>query len=263
MNHVSGNKMALLNVNIIELSIESNGRGVLSLVADHEGSLKVAFGRFKESLNAIDGMCRMIDENGDNSLPLISWPSLIGNVTFCCTALAVPGLCDQRFYIFNHAIVYALEGCALHTPLAEPSSIMPYMPYCGAVSPFNIGICYHQLALKRGENEILLQKARILYSKSIEMANAMPSVKVGDDMFMLQLVAHNNGAQIEYSLMDSEAMQRSVSCASDMMQALLSTGWTDKESNKSKSFLLAEQLDEIALNLTAGMITTHTSAPTA
>jgi hypothetical protein len=127
-----------------------------------------------------------------------------------------------------------------------------------------MALTYNQVARQTG-NQRTLQKAGLLYGKVIDMTTAMPSMQVGDDIYMLELVARNNCASIEYALQITGACTESLSTVREMVNAIARREGIRSQSGAAakdhRTFILPGHFDEIVLNTIVH--TTPVSAPTA
>jgi hypothetical protein len=120
---------------------------------------------------------------------------------FCESALAIPGLEDMDFYIYNHGIL--LTGTA-----NEENEVNDDMlPFCSAVVLFNLALASHQQGRLVGHDKAF-KKASMCYRVALHIlgTSAMP-----DEMSaaILTLFALNNKSRIHY---DQCEYMESVDC---------------------------------------------------
>jgi hypothetical protein len=104
---------------------------------------------------------------------------------FCESILAIPGLQDMHFYIYDHGIMLTSTTNGENKEMLSPYS---------AVVLFNLALASHHEARLLGHEKVL-KKASLFYSATVDIisASTMP-----DDMSatLLTLLALNNKSQI-------------------------------------------------------------------
>ena len=207
-------------------------------------SLRFAVGLMKDSLAQIGRFCCFPDDS-------LHLPSTADS-NLACTAIPIQIPQDPDFYIFDHAMIF-------HSRISpQGRNISPsHAAYLSAVITFNTALAYHKLGRETGGSE-QKQKAAFLYMKSIEMASSLDPVVVGDAMYVLQMVASNNAAQIYREEARFDVCAQVLSCVQERPRALMKFGFGPL---RGGAFVLGEQLEQIILNMVA--VSIPMSAPSA
>jgi hypothetical protein len=170
--------------------------------------------------------------------------------------IPVPDLRDEHFYIFSHAFILDSESMREDVGNAD-------MAFCCAVLTFNMALTYHHLGLRMGDSR-KLRAACHLYGNCVEMASSVqgvPTPSVGDNLFLLQMMAMNNASQIQYSLAQFAESHDLLSHVRNMMLQIFDRVRYEPDVAQAIELLPGEALDEINLNVVVCLI--PTTAPIA
>ncbi|CAB9518926.1 expressed unknown protein [Seminavis robusta] len=238
---------------------ELNAHGILALARYKvdKGSILA----IKEAMLAMDHLCAVSD-GGFQASP---------DASLAFRVVPVPGLDDGNFYIYNHA--FLVSPAMMNMQPGGPQQFLPQgvlsstnMAVFCAILTFNMALTYHQLGQQSGDSR-KLRTACLLYGNCMEMASSvegLPQPAVGDDLFILHMVAMNNAAQIQYTLANFAESDQLLTHVRRMMLQLLDRDRTLGATATHMdlvSMLPRECMDEINLNC-AVCIKPHT-APTA
>jgi hypothetical protein len=155
-----------------------NNQGVELLVSGD-------FSRATRSLTrALSILKEAVKETGTTSCTGMNTSSEEAELPFCESTLAIPGLKDMHFYVYDHGIM--LTG----TANGENGDLLPL--YSAAIL-FNLALASHHEARLHGHAKAF-KKASLFYNVTVGILNS----SVADDMSvtLLKLLALNNKSQI-------------------------------------------------------------------
>jgi hypothetical protein len=166
-------------MNSIKYACSLNNQGVELLVSGD-------FSRATRSLTkALSILKEAVEEAGTTSYTGMHLSSEEAELPFCESTLAIPGLRDTHFYIYDHGIM--LTGAA-------NGGKDDMLPLYSAAILFNLALASHHLARLHGHAKAF-KKASLFYNVTLDILNAS---SMSDDMSvtLLTLLALNNKSQI-------------------------------------------------------------------
>jgi hypothetical protein len=159
-----------------------NNQGVDFLVS---GDFSRAMRCFKKALSILK---EAVNKAGTTSCIEMNLSSEDAALPFCESTLAIPGLQDMHFYIYDHGIM--LTG----TTNGENGEMLPLY---SAVVLFNLGLASHHEGRLLG-HERAFKKASLFYSVTVGILTGS-TMSDGMSATILTLLALNNRSQIHYA----------------------------------------------------------------
>jgi hypothetical protein len=167
------------NMNSIKYACSLNNQGVELLVS---GDLSRATRSLTRALSILKAT---VKEVGTTSCSGMNLSSEDAELPFCESALAIPGLKDTHFYVYDHGIM--LTG----TANGENDDMLPL---CSAAILFNLALASHHEARLHGHAKAF-KKASLFYNVTVGILNAS-SMTNDMSVTLLTLLALNNKSQI-------------------------------------------------------------------
>ena len=229
---------------------ELNAHGILALAQGKAGKCSIL--ALKEAMITLDLLCSLSPQGSENSADL----------PFAFRTVPVPGLHDDNMYIVDHAFLVS-PAITLNNSISLTATDMAVV--C-AILTFNMALIYHQLGRESGDSRKLNTSYR-LYCNCSEITGAVvgiPRPSVSDTLDVMQMLAMNNAAQIQYamaSFAESDSLMAQV--RRRMLQFQNRDDIPEPFSSETNLFIVIprESLDEI--NLNAAVCIRPSTAPTA
>ena len=147
------------------------------------GNDKVAHRIFKGIVEAMGVLSATPEATAGEHAPL---------QTAVISSISVPGLKDERFFVFGEVLLYQVSVGSARPSLLD-------LCLCSCISLFNMALTYHRRALLTGARQLFLTTSRV-YSQALTIANSI--TEESDDVKRLKVVILNNLAQIKYFELD-------------------------------------------------------------
>jgi hypothetical protein len=229
---------------------ELNAHGLLALAQGRPGKSSVL--ALKEAMVALDVLCSVSAKGCEHS----------ADSPLAFRTVPVPGLNDSNFYIVDHA--FLVSPALLLNGTTELTSTDTAV-LC-AILTFNMALTYH-LAGRWSGHSGKMKIAYRLYGNCIEMASSVEGMfhrRVGDSLYVLNMIAMNNAAQIQYTLANFADSDQLMAHVRRSMLELLDNGKISEPFSSERDLLAmlpSECLHEI--NLNAAVCTLPSTAPMA